>query len=191
MARPRAPSSSTASTSRVGFPRESRTSRARSAATRGTRTPSDGPRSRVCYFSLNNRQSLIKGLRLFEEDLFGHRPDPILRGLILDIFDGRLSVDPRQHQRAEMSQSHAFEVPGRPNPPHQCSPERARGIQAMPGQARLVEGLQEKVVQQETRIERRITPMDDLKIDQENVSVAHQHILWAVVAVDERSPKVQ
>src|SRR2546422_303389 len=191
MARPRAPSSSTASTSTVGFPRESRTSRARSTAMRGTRAPSDGPRSSVCYFSLNNRQDFIKGLRLFEEDLFGHRPGPALRGFILNIFDGRLAVDPRQHQRAEMSHSHAFEVPGSPDPLDQRSPERARGIQVMPGQTGLVEGLQEKVVQQETRIERRITPMDDLEIDQENVSVAHQHILWAVVAGDERSPKVQ
>src|SRR6266567_1666411 len=148
MARPEAPSPSVTSTSTVGLPRESSTSRAR---TELMLAMSVGCLARALHALLekgrmaDHRGNLFQAFRPLEKNALGHAPDLLLGFLVLDILDRRLAVDARQHQAAEVPHRHALEVVGCPRFKHESGeqrlPELTGGLDEEFGDRRLMERL--------------------------------------------------
>src|SRR2546426_3723543 len=118
----------------------------------------------------NHRDGLFQAFRPLEKNALGHAPDLLLGFLVLDILDRRLAVNARQHQAAKVPHRHALEVAGCPLFEHESGeqrlPELAGGLDEELGDGRLMECLQEKVVQEKPGVEGRVAPVDHLEIDQ-------------------------
>ena len=132
------------------------------------------------YRLFSNGQCFLQTPRSLKQEALGETPHALLRYLVADVLDGRLSIDARQHQGAEMTERHILKVAERClfSSPEQFLPKFADSRKVELAKPRLMKRLKKEVIQQESGIEGGIAPVDDFEIDQENIVTPAPACSW-------------